>query len=111
MRAELEAFAQGLTAAGIKTSLDPAAVDAPGAWVHATSIEPITLDLASCEIRATVYLVSRDLGTLASLDALEAMLSKLLEYVTPTGPIETDAYVATRSGNLPAFAVPITIIE
>lgn len=110
MLAEITDFAQGLTAAGIPASLDPAAVEAPGAWVHATSLDPITLDLAAYEIRATVYLVSRDLGTLPSLEVLERLLTTLLEHVTPSGPIETDAFVATRAGNLPAFAVPVTII-
>lgn len=107
MLTELTDLAADLTAAGIPTTLDPAKVAPPGAWLHAISVEPITLDLDTYTVTADLHLAVRDRGTTTALTDLFALLTRALGVVTPSAAVQTDAYLASPGGNLPAFTIPL----
>lgn len=104
----LNELAQLLTTAGVPASIDPAKVQAPGAWIEADTLKPITLD-GRHELNVNIHLIVQDHGTTASLEQLEQLLTIALAIVDPRSPVQLDGYVATRDGKLPAFTIPTTL--
>lgn len=99
-------------AAGVNTSVDPAALVPPGIWVVAREIPEDAWTLAGpAYVNAYLYLIAGDVGTPEAHDILGAMLAKVLTVVTPDGPINT-AMAITLADNptpLPAYLVPVRL--
>lgn len=105
----LEPVVMALKGAGVATSIDPANLNPPCAWVTPSSLEMAYLN-GDGELTCDVYLVTADNGLFDSMVALETMLAKALTVLDPDGPIDVAAGVET-SGNrvLPAFKIPVIV--
>lgn len=106
--AALDELTAILKQAGIRAHIDPQKVSAPGAWIAVESLFPARLD-GSMIARAKVHLIRHNLPTRQVLPLLESDLAKALTVITPDGDIETDAHIATESGPLPCFIIPLDI--
>lgn len=98
-----------LKSAGITTSIDPAQLNPPCAWVTPSTLEKSTLD-GGGDLTCDVYLVTADNGLFESMVSLETMLAKVLTVIDPDGPIDVAAGVETSMNSvLPAFRIPVII--
>ncbi|GAB2558786.1 hypothetical protein [Leucobacter ruminantium] len=97
-----------LAGAGLAASHTVGGLQVPGAWVHATGYEPLTLGGAA-RLDVAVDLIAEDQAEHTAISQLDGMLGIALTVITPTGKVETDAVVEFPSGALPAFRIPTTI--
>ena len=97
-----------LVAAGLAASHTVGGLQVPGAWVHATGYQPITLG-RTARLTVAVDLIAEDHDETIALTQLDQMLGQALTAVTPSGEVETDVAVDFSSGSLPAFRIPTTI--
>ena len=98
-----------LAGAGVPSSLDPGAVNVPGAWVTVRTITPLTLSGAA-QVRFDVYLIAPEGPALEAWDHLAKLLNAALDVVDPDEPIDTASRVVlphTPTQPLPAFRLVV----
>lgn len=105
----LAELAAQLTAAGVKTTVDPGAIVIPGAWLTLRHVHDFRLD-GSGTARLMLYLVAGDYPTPATLDELGQLLALVADWTTD-GMVEavTLAMPNYSAAGLPALAVPIEV--
>ncbi|MFS0396153.1 hypothetical protein ACL1A3_10265 [Corynebacterium striatum] len=102
--ADLRQLAQALSAAGVKTAIDPGRVTVPGAWITARSITGgrVTGDRT---YSFDLYLISPRVDTVRALGILDTLLEQATGAI---GGIITDSDLGTQISlpdqpGLPAF--------
>jgi hypothetical protein len=108
IRDELTRLRDALNGAGVPTSLDPATVQVPGAWITPRTITDLTMG-GHGTLTAHVWLIAPDVGVLEALD----ILNGLLELAVPiAGPVTSEGdsldvgtSIILRDVALPAFRI------
>lgn len=103
-----------LVEAGIAATVDPPAINAPGAWVAARRLEQATL-VGHYAVVVDVFLIARDNGiplAIATLDdMLETALAVLDEHMWNLESTALDESVTLPSGGGPLPAYRVTLIH
>lgn len=103
------ALRDAINGAGVPSSLDPATVQVPGAWISVRTLDQLTLG-DTWSVRFHVYLVAPAVGALEAWDILAGLLDKALTVVEPDETINTATSVAlphTPTQPLPAFQLVV----
>lgn len=106
--APLADLVEALKAAEVRASLDPAAVNLPGAWVTLEAVDPVNLR-RDLRLAAVVYLIVGDTDYRRALDALAALFNAVVPAVlTPDGPVVPQGVLLPDTSTpLPALRVPV----
>lgn len=105
----LDAVVDELVDAGIPTTLDPTAIEVPGAWLALRRLVDFRLD-GSCDASLILYLVTGDYAVPGVLDKLGELLDKATPFIGE-GDVEavTLAMPNYSPAGLPALAVPLLV--
>lgn len=107
----LDEIAALLTAAGVRTAIDVADVNTPGALLVADEFDPDALcGPLSGILRLDVWLIVPGTGRKAAHAALADLLRLALTVIQPTGPIEVvDLPVPDGGQPRPAYRIPTQV--
>lgn len=108
--APLTEFIELLDAAEVFTSMDPAEVNLPGAWLAVDEIRPHNV-AGQLRLVCSLYLISEDKDALRAVEQLAELFNKARTVFTPDGPSITQGVVLPDSSTpMPALRVPIHLI-
>lgn len=107
--AEVRAFLTALNEGGVRASLDPAKVNAPGVWLRLLPVDHDTL--GGSTLRAEATCVVPDTTDDAALDGLAALHDAVLALVDPDGPCRWQGTILPGPDltALPSLVVPVLI--
>lgn len=95
-----------LRSAGLSADTNTDRLNPPCAWVAQERLDLNTLD-GGGDVHLSVHLAVPDHGYEQSLTALQELLNKALQVLTPDGDVELSAGLQTSNGVLPAFRFPL----
>jgi hypothetical protein len=103
----VDSLVELLAAEGVQASMDPAELNLPAVWVALDELARPTLGPV-LELRTSLYLISPDTDARRSLGHLGQLHAKVLQVLTPDGPVTTQAVVLPGDPTpLPALRVPV----
>lgn len=107
--AEVREFVTALNDGGVRCSIDPARVNAPGVWLRLLPVEHDTL--AATTLRAEAVCVVPDTTDDAALDLLADLHDKVLALVDPDGPCRWQGTILPGPDltALPSLVIPVLI--
>ncbi len=108
--APLQTLADAIVDAEVRATLDPAALNTPGAWVTLGEARTATLS-GSTRLSAVVYLVVDDTDYRRALDGLADLYNTLVpDVLTPDGPVVPQGVLLPDSTTpLPGLRVPVNL--
>lgn len=104
----LQALAETITAAGVQASLDPEALNLPGAWVTLEQFTRWTVQ-GGMRLQAAVYLIVPNTDHRRALVQLADLFNTVTTVLSPDGPVVAQGVLlpSAPSEPMPALRVPI----
>lgn len=98
-----------LEGAGVQASLDPADLNVPAVWIALDSVAQANL-AGRLELRCLLFLIVGDADTTRAMASLGQLHAKVLQVITPDGPVVTQGVVMPGDPTpLPALRVPVNL--
>jgi hypothetical protein len=96
-----------LWAADVESSMDPAALNLPGAWLALDQFRGVNA-AGNLRLECRLFLISPDTDPLRAIGHLGALHAKVLQVLTPDGPVVSQGVVMPGDPTpLPALSVPV----
>lgn len=96
-----------LGAADVQSSVDPATLNLPGAWLALDEVRPANL-AGHHQLRCRLFLICPDTDPMRAGELLGELLTKVTTVLSPDGPVVTQGVVMPGDPTpLPALSVPV----
>lgn len=103
-------FAELLTAlqaAELEASMDPADLNLPGCWLALDQFRGVNVQ-GNLRLECRLFLIAGDRDPLRAIEALGELHTKMLQVLTPDGPVVSQGVVMPGDPTpLPALSVPV----